>query len=300
MRNTMCLLLMGILCLSAAPSAAAQWNDSSGSPPPPGAHAAPPPAPELGMAAPAGEPGDAAAPGEDGGSPKSVLEILESGGVVGLLILLLSIVAVALAIEHVMTIRASVLMPSGLGDQVRQLLADGNIAAAEERCRRQPSFLSFVLAAGLGEIEGGWPAVEKAAEDATADQSARLFRKIEYLSVIGNIAPMLGLLGTVMGMIFAFQKVADTQGAAGAADLAEGIYLALVTTVEGLIVAIPALGAFAIFRNRVDQLVAETAYAAQHAFGPLKRRGLSGRGGGAPPTGPTPPMPPVPPRGGRG
>ncbi|NLE37815.1 MAG: MotA/TolQ/ExbB proton channel family protein [Pirellulaceae bacterium] len=231
----------------------------------------------------------------------SVWEILRSGGVVGLFILLLSVVAVALAVEHMMTIRAKVLMPEGLGEDVRQLLGDGNVAAAEQRCRQQPSFLAFVLSAGLGEVEGGWTAVEKAVEDAVADQSARLFRKIEYLSVIGNIAPMLGLLGTVIGMIFAFREVADTQGAARAADLATGIYLALVTTVEGLIVAIPALGAFAIFRNRVDQLVAETAYAAQHALGPLKRRGRTQRPAAGPaPAGPTPPMPPGLPRGGRG
>jgi biopolymer transport protein ExbB len=131
-------------------------------------------------------------------------------------------------------------------------------------------------------------------EDATAEQSARLFRKIEYLSVIGNIAPMLGLLGTVIGMIVAFRQVAATQGAARAADLAEGIYLALVTTVEGLIVAIPALGAFAVFRNRVDQLVAEVAYVAQHVFAPLKR----GRAAAPPPAPATaPPKAPKPPRG---
>ena len=72
-------------------------------------------------------------------------------------------------------------------------------------------------------------------------------------------------------MILAFREVANTQGAARAADLAEGIYLALVTTVEGLIVAIPALAAFAIFRNRVDHLVAEVTYLAQHASAPFKR-----------------------------
>ena len=121
-------------------------------------------------------------------------------------------------------------------------------------------------------MEGGWEAIEKAMEDAMAEQSARLFRKIEYLSVIGNIAPMVGLLGTVTGMIFAFQQVATTQGAAGAGDLAEGIYQALVTTVGGLIVAIPSLGAFAIFRNRVDHLVAEASYVVQHTIAPVKRR----------------------------
>jgi len=210
-----------------------------------------------------------------------------AGGPVGVLIVLLSIAAVALVIEHVMTIRAGVLMPDRLADEVRTLLAEGKLLPAMQRCREAPSVLSFVLEAGLSEIDGGWPAVEKALEDATADQSARLFRKIEYLSVIGNIAPMLGLLGTVIGMIFAFREVANTQGAARAADLAEGIYLALVTTVEGLIVAIPALAAFAFFRNRVDQLVAEVSYMAQHAFMPLKRGRVVVRKGA------TPPSPPV-------
>jgi len=220
-------------------------------------------------------------------SPQGILGILAAGGPVGVVIMLLSVAAVALAIEHVMTIRQSVLMPPDLSDKVRSLLSEGKLALAQQQCRRQPSFLSFVLEAGLVEADGGWTAVEKAVEDATADQSARLFRKIEYLSVIGNIAPMLGLLGTVIGMIFAFREVADTQGAARAADLAKGIYLALVTTVEGLIVAIPSLAAFAVFRNRVDQLVAEVAYVAQHVFAPLKRARTTRR-----PTGSSPPAPP--------
>ncbi len=206
---------------------------------------------------------------------RSFLSIIFSGGLVGFLILfsllLLSLAAFALAIEHLMTIRESVLMPPELAEQVRGNLSVGNRAAADHLCQANPSFLSFVLRAGLAEVEGGWAAVEKALEDATAEQAARLFRKIEYLSVIGNIAPMIGLLGTVIGMIFAFQEVADTQGAARAAQLAEGIYTALVTTVGGLLVAIPSLAGFAIFRNRVDQLVAEASYAALHAVAPLKR-----------------------------
>lgn len=209
-------------------------------------------------------------------APQGFFSILFSGGLVGLMIVLflfaLSLTAAYLVFEHVMTLRRTEIMPDGLGDSVRQALTSGNVGEADQACRLQPSFLSFVLLNGLAELDGGWPAVEKALEDATAEQSARLFRKIEYLSVIGNIAPMVGLLGTVTGMIFAFQRVASTQGSAGAAELAEGIYQALVTTVGGLIVAIPSLGAFAIFRNRVDQLVAEAAYIAQHAFAPLKRR----------------------------
>ncbi|OHB80423.1 MAG: hypothetical protein A2V98_21025 [Planctomycetes bacterium RBG_16_64_12] len=233
-------------------------------------------------------------PAADGsGSGHSFWEILSAGGIVGMLIMLLSVAAVALVIEHVMTIRAAVLMPPGLAEETRELLAAGKVGPASQRCQMQQSFLAHVLGAGLAEADSGWPAVEKAMEDATAEQSARLFRKIEYLSVIGNIAPMMGLLGTVIGMVVAFREVADTQGAARAADLAEGIYLALVTTVEGLIVAIPSLAAFTVFRNRVDQLVAEVTYVAQHVFAPWKRRA------GLPRVSAPPKAPPPPPGGGR-
>ena len=223
--------------------------------------------------------------------PEGFFDIVFSGGWVGALImfllLALSITAAYLVIDHLMTIRRGEIMPEGLGEQIRELLSKGRVAEADQACRDRPSFLAFVLLNGIAELEGGWTAVEKALEDATAEQSARLFRKIEYLSVIGNIAPMVGLLGTVTGMIFAFQRVAVTQGSAGAADLAEGIYQALVTTVGGLLVAIPSLGAFAIFRNRVDQFVAEAAYMAQHVFAPMKRKRPVATGQTSPPPPPS-------------
>lgn len=212
-----------------------------------------------------------AAPAESD-APESFWEILLASGWVGLLIVLLSIAAVALVVEYSLTIRRVVLMPPGLADQVNDLLAQGKTLQAMERCGMEPSFLAAVVAAGLNEADNGWPAVEKATEESLAEHAARLFRKIEYLSVIASIGPMLGLLGTVIGLIYAFREVAMTQGAARAADLAQGIYLALVTTVEGLVVAIPSLGALALFRNRADELVAQVAESAQRALAPLKRQ----------------------------
>jgi biopolymer transport protein ExbB len=150
-------------------------------------------------------------------------------------------------------------------------LLAGNASAARDDCRKQPSYLAYVLEAGLSEVDGGWAAIEKAIEDSLAEHAARLFRKVEYLAVISNVGPMLGLLGTVTGLIMAFMKVAASEGAARPAELAEGIYSALVTTVAGLIIAIPSVGALAVFRNRIDELIAEAAYAAQHALSPLKR-----------------------------
>lgn len=206
--------------------------------------------------------------------PDSFFEIVFSGGPLGILIMVvliaLSLLSVYLVCEQFLRLRKPLILPEGLADEVRQAVVAGRLNEAQEACRARPSVLAFVLLQGLGEVEGGWPAIEKALEDALAEQSARLFRRIEYLSVLANLAPMLGLLGTVVGMVLCFQQVASTQGNAGAAQLAEGIYQALVTTVAGLIIAIPSLGAFALLRNRVDELVAEGAYQAQHALLPLK------------------------------
>jgi biopolymer transport protein ExbB len=208
-------------------------------------------------------------------APETFLEIVFSGGVVGIgimaLIILCSIAAVALTVEQLMTLRKSVLMPTGLRERVQQQLAAGNLKGAFQACEAQPSFLAFLVRTSLAEAESGWSAMEKALEDATAEQTARLMRRVEYLAVIGNIAPMLGLLGTVVGLLFAFHEVASTQGVARAADLADGIYHALVSTVGGLIVAIPAMAMYAALRNRLDQLAAEAAYTALHALAPVKR-----------------------------
>jgi biopolymer transport protein ExbB len=225
-------------------------------------------------------------------APDGFLQILFSGGPIGVAIMLvligLSLTAAYLVFENLMSIRRSEIAPEGLGDEVRTLVGSGRLNEAIERCRSSNSFLSWVMQYGLAEAEGGWNEVEKAMEDAAAEQAARLFRKIEYLAVLGNIAPMVGLLGTVVGMLIAFREVAISEGNAGAAQLAEGIYQALVTTVVGLIIAIPSLGAFAIFRNRVDQFVAEASYAALHGLSPLKRSRVVE----PPRSGPTPPPPP--------
>ena len=204
------------------------------------------------------------------------MEILFSGGLTGILIMLvllgLSVWAMYLIFDQYLALRQREVLPPGLAEAVVQLVDASRIREAEAACRQYPSILSGVLLAGLVEAEHGWSQVEKGAEDALVEASARMMRRIEYLNVIGNIAPMVGLLGTVTGMIFAFQEVASTSGTAGAGDLAEGIYQALVTTVGGLLVAIPSLAAFAIMRNRVDGLIADVAMATTAVLAPLKRR----------------------------
>ena len=204
----------------------------------------------------------------------------------------LSLSAAYLAFEQLLTLRHGEMMPDGLDDEVRELIKAGQFRQALELCAGTPSLLAVIIRQGIVEVDGDWNDVEKAMEDATEEQSAQLFRRVEYLSVIGNIAPMVGLLGTVIGMIVAFQEVASTQGSAGAGDLAAGIFQALVTTVGGLIVAIPSLGAFAVFRNRIDQLVAEAAHRAQRALVPIKRRSRVAQAQARTAASPPPPPPP--------
>jgi biopolymer transport protein ExbB len=196
--------------------------------------------------------------------------LFRAGGVIGIIILALSVMMVALIIEHLISIRRSALMPLGLAEQVHGLIQNRQFKQAEELCRENPSFLGHVLAAGLAEVGVGYLAVEKSMEDASTERAARLLRKIEYLSVIGTIAPMLGLLGTVWGMIQAFLEF-ETKANPQVSELAPGIYKALVTTLLGLSVAVPAVASFAIFRNRIDELVAESSLMAEHVFSDFKR-----------------------------
>jgi len=204
------------------------------------------------------------------GAQIDLQELFRAGGVIGIIILALSIAMVALIIEHLLSIRRNALMPPGLAPEVQQQIQLGKYQQANEACRDNPSLLAHVLSAGLAEVALGYQAVEKSMEDASMEQSARLSRKIEYLSVIGQIAPMLGLLGTVWGMILAFLEF-SSKANPQVSELAPGISKALVTTLMGLSVAVPAFASFAIFRNRIDELVAESSLLAEHVFSGFKR-----------------------------
>ena len=121
-------------------------------------------------------------------SPLQLTELVRAGGAIGYVIGVLSLIMVALIIDHLLNIRRSTLMPPGLAEEVHRLLGDRDIDAAKRACEEYPGFLSRLLNAGLDEVGVGYATIEKAMEDAAVEQSARLFRRIEYLSVIGTIA----------------------------------------------------------------------------------------------------------------
>lgn len=197
-------------------------------------------------------------------------QLVDDAGTIGIIIAVLSVAMVALIVEHIISIRSNSLMPPGLAEEVHSLIAQQQYRSADSVCKSRPSFLSYILSAGLAEVQMGYGAVEKAMEDAAMQQSARLNRKIEYLSVIGTLSPMLGLLGTVWGMILAFSEF-TAKANPDVAELAPGISKALITTLFGLSVTVPALASFAFFRNRIDELVAQSSLLAEHVFADFKR-----------------------------
>lgn len=207
---------------------------------------------------------------EVGPAGLTLTDMLRAGGMIGYLIVLLSLIMVALIADHLLNIRRTTLMPPGLAQEVHRAISERRIDDAKKHCEELPSYLGRLLNSGLNEIGLGYSTIEKAMEDTAVEQSARLFRRIEYLSVIGTLAPMLGLMGTVWGMIQAFLEF-EQKANPQVSELAPGIYRALITTLLGLTVAVPSLAAFAIFRNRIDELSAESTLLAEHVFADHRR-----------------------------
>jgi len=184
-------------------------------------------------------------------------QVLKDAGAIGWVIIIVSIIALSLIIEHFVSIRRDKLAPPELVDQMHELFDQENYQEAIELCEAEPTPFTNVVGAALHRMSGGFEAMEAAVAEVGEEESVKLHQKISYLSLIGTIAPMLGLFGTVTGMILAFTIIAEKKGAADPGDLAIGISQALVTTFLGLFVAIPTMVFFFYFRNKVVMLVLE-------------------------------------------
>ena len=199
------------------------------------------------------------------------------GVVVVVLILLLSALATYFIVEHAITITRGKLLPEHVLTSLEQHISRGEIFQAIELCRLRENYslATEVILAGLERYQGsefGFAEYRAAVEEAGADQTGRLYRKTEVLHLIGSISPMLGLTGTVIGMIEAFNTIAAREGMARPEELAGGIGQALITTLLGLVVAIPAMVAFSYYRNRIDGLVAEAGKRVERLMMPLGRK----------------------------
>lgn len=203
-------------------------------------------------AAPAADAGDSTASANK--LPDNFLSLMLAGGVIGDLIILLSVVSLALCIEGMVTIKREKLMPDDVLSDIEGALDAGEYEEALDICQGQDCMMTRILGAGLAKMANGFGRMESAMAEEADAQATILFQKISYVNLLAGVAPMLGLFGTVSGMIDAFGEIARKE-APNAKDLAGGIYVALVTTFLGLVVAIPSTTAFVFLRSRVVKML---------------------------------------------
>lgn len=185
-----------------------------------------------------------------------MLELLFAGGWVMWPILALSAIAIAIIIERFWTLRRQAVIPPGLGEEVRAWAANRQLDPTHIDVLRGNSPLGELLAAGLDVRHRPREQIKERIEDTGRHVIHQLERFLNTLGTIAGVAPLLGLLGTVTGMIRMFLGVLE-YGVGDASRLAGGIGEALVSTAAGLVVAIPALAFYRYFRGRVSEYVIE-------------------------------------------
>ena len=186
----------------------------------------------------------------------TVLELLVAGGWLMVIIVLSSVVALAICIERFYTLNPKKIAPPHLLATVWKQLKRGEMDAAKLKTLKQSSPLGRILAAGLGNAFHGREVMKESIQEAASHVVHDLERYLNTLGTIAAVAPLLGLLGTVLGMIRVFAEIM-TQGTGNASALAGGISEALITTAAGLTVAIPALIMHRYFTGRIDGIVVE-------------------------------------------
>jgi biopolymer transport protein ExbB len=190
-----------------------------------------------------------------------LLPLVQAGGTIGWILLALSIIALALVFLHAWTIRRSRLLPRDQIEAISASLQHGDLDEVLQTCAQYqgeglPASIASAAIIRMRNSPLGAFEVHDAAEEAGIVEVARLGRSLEGLAVIAAIAPLLGLLGTVLGMVDAFQAIGE-QGPRAAPELASSISLALVTTLLGLMLAIPCVALHAWFRVRLEGIAAE-------------------------------------------
>lgn len=220
-----------------------------------GVQAQNPPTDTTAASAPAAKPADES-------HEESLAEIIMGGGLIGLIfyavLAALSIAAMAIMLERLFNLRRDKVVPQAFVERLLQLVRSGQATreSLESLCQGNTTPIVLILEAGL--LRAGRPIsdVEKGVEEAATWEVYGLKARHKYLSVIANVAPLVGLLGTVVGMIIAF-RVSAHAGLGKGEMLARGIYIALLTTAIGLMIAIPCLLCAAWFNTRIDSFVRE-------------------------------------------
>jgi biopolymer transport protein ExbB len=185
-----------------------------------------------------------------------MMELVEKSGPVIYALALCSLVAMVVTIERLIALRRSRVLPQQIIDLVEAVQPGKDLSLALEICRRNPGVLSDVMRAGLENVDQGWEIMRDAVIDAGRQETPAIEKHLFWLQTAAQASPLLGLLGTVFGMIQMFSSV-SLSGLGDPQILSKGISMAMLTTAEGLCIGIPALVAYNYLTSRSDLIIAE-------------------------------------------
>jgi len=230
--------------------------------------------PAGGDAGPAPRPAAAPAASDEGTKPIARENMLQwairASGPIGLFLLCLSVYFTALVIRLFMEYRVSEAVPTPLVEKLETAIKDKKFQDAYDVCKENDSFLARLVRTGIANLPNGRPEAKEAMMAMTEEIVTGLEMKISYLATIGTLGPMIGLVGTVWGMIMSFQTIATAGGEQPRPEkVAEGISTALFITLEGITLSVPAIFFFAFFRNRISQMTMEATKVADRTINSL-------------------------------
>lgn len=184
-------------------------------------------------------------------------QIIRAGGGVMIVLAFLSIAALSLILYYFITIKHDKLLPKDFFRNTLFLVKNGNHEEAQGICAAKRNLIADVFSAALSRITEEKVIIKEAIEDEARRAAEALWQKLGYLADIAAISPMVGLLGTILGMIQAFNVIAFQTGAVKPILLAGGISKAMVTTAAGLIIAIPSMMFHSFFRGKIQSVIAQ-------------------------------------------
>lgn len=171
--------------------------------------------------------------------------------------LFLSFCLVALIVMNLIALRRDNIVPVALVETFESHLNEKRYQEAYELAKNDESFLGQVLSAGLAKLSAGYEPAIEAMQEVGEEEQMKLEHRLSYVALIGTVSPMVGLLGTVDGMVASFEVIASSNTTPKPSELAAGISTALITTLVGLWLAIPAIGLFGILKNRMARMLLE-------------------------------------------
>lgn len=185
---------------------------------------------------------------------KTVWELFKSTGIVGIVLVLLSVVGTALSIQYGVELQEKNVLPPYLVQEIDQLIEEEDYEGAATLCEKGDSYFAKILLTGFQAVGvGDATAPIEAMEHCATEETFKMNAKVGLINLIGNLGPLVGLLGTVTGMISSFQVIATLKSPTPK-DLAEGVYESLVNTTMGLALALAFLTVFFVYKNKISRL----------------------------------------------